>query len=128
MIVDTSALLAVLLDEPDAPFFAAAMERARVVRLSAASYLEAAIYLDRNEDAIRRAMLDAFIQQFDLRIEPVTADQAFRARQACVLFGKGRHKASLNYGDCFTYALASAFQEPLLFKGNDFVHTDLEAA
>jgi ribonuclease VapC len=64
MIVDTSALLAVLLNEPDAPCFAAAMERSSVVRLSAASYLEAAIYLDRNEDAVRRAMLDAFIQQF----------------------------------------------------------------
>ena len=138
MIVDTSALLAVLLNESDAPLFAAAMERAQVVRLSAASYLEAASYLDRNEDAVRRAsrfrrksqrtMLDAFIQQFELQIEPVTADQALRARQAFVLFGKGRHKASLNYGDCFTYALASAFQEPLLFKGNDFLHTDLEAA
>lgn len=128
VIVDTSALLAILLNEPDAPYFAAAMERAAVVRLSAASYLEAAIYLDRNEDAIRRAMLDTFIQQFELRLEPVTADQALRARQAFVLFGKGRHKASLNYGDCFTYALASAFQEPLLFKGNDFIHTDLEPA
>jgi ribonuclease VapC len=128
MIIDTSALLSVLLDEPDAGKFAAALEGADVVRLSAAGYVEAAIYVDRNGDEIRRAMLDTFIQSFSVQIEPVTAEQALFARQAFVLFGKGRHKAGLNFGDCFSYALARAYREPLLFKGDDFRHTDLEAA
>jgi len=128
MILDTSALLAVLLLEPEAPRFASTIERAGVVRLSAASYVEAAIYVDRNGDEVRRAMLDTFLAQFSIRIEPVTAEQALFARQAFVLFGKGRHKAGLNFGDCFSYALARAYREPILFKGGDFGHTDLEAA
>ena len=69
-----------------------------------------------------------FLAEFSIRIEPVTAEQALLARQAFVLFGKGRHKAGLNFGDCFTYALARATREPVLFKGGDFGHTDLEAA
>ena len=73
-------------------------------------------------------MLDTFLGEFSIRIEPVTAEQAFLARQAFVLFGKGRHKAGLNFGDCFSYALARAYREPLLFKGGDFGYTDLEAA
>jgi len=128
MILDTSALLAVLLNEPEASRFASAMENAGVVRLSAASYVEAAIYVDRNGDEVRRAMLDTFLMEFSIRIEPVTAEQALLARQAFVLFGKGRHKAALNFGDCFSYALARAFREPLLFKGADFGYTDLDAA
>jgi len=128
MIIDTSALLAVLLLEPEAERFAAAIESAGVVRISAASYVEAAIYVDRNGDPVRRAMLDTFLGEFSIRTEPVTVEQALLARQAFVLFGKGRHKAGLNFGDCFSYALARAYREPLLFKGGDFVHTDLEAA
>ena len=128
MILDTSALLAILLREPEAERFAISIENAAVVRLSAASYVEAAIYADRNADEIRRAMLDTFLAEFSIRIEPVTAEQALLARQAFVLFGKGRHKAGLNFGDCFTYALARAWREPVLFKGGDFGHTDLEAA
>jgi ribonuclease VapC len=128
MILDTSALLAILLREPEAERFAISIENAAVVRLSAASYVEAAIYVDRNADEIRRAMLDTFLAEFSIRIEPVTAEQALLARQAFVLFGKGRHKAGLNFGDCFTYALARATREPVLFKGGDFGHTDLEAA
>jgi ribonuclease VapC len=128
MILDTSALLAILLREPEAERFAASIENAEVVRLSAASYVEAAIYVDRNADEIRRAMLDTFLAEFSIRIEAVTAEQALLARQAFVLFGKGRHKAGLNFGDCFTYALARAWREPVLFKGGDFGYTDLEAA
>jgi ribonuclease VapC len=127
MIVDTSALLAVLLDEAEAPRFAAAMERGGPLRLSAANYVEAAIFADRNLDEVRRAMLDTFLAEFSIEIEPVTVEQARLARQAFVLFGKGRHKAGLNFGDCFSYALAKAYREPLLFKGNDFGYTDLEA-
>ncbi len=104
------------------------MESAKVVRLSVASYVEAAIHVERNGDEIRRAMLDTFLSQFGIQIEPVTAAQGQLARQAFVLFGKGRHKAGLNYGDCFSYALAKAYREPLLFKGGDFGHTDLVAA
>lgn len=125
MILDTSALLAVLLREPDAERFAAAIEGADTVRMSAASYVEAAIYVDRNGDEVRRAMLDTFVKDFAIQLEPVTVEQAFLARQAFVLFGKGRHKAGLNFGDCFSYALAKAFSEPLVFKGGDFGHTDL---
>lgn len=128
MILETSALLAVLLMEPEAARFASAIENASVVRLSAANYVEAAIYVDRNGDEVRRAMLDTFLKEFSIRIEPVTAEQAFFARHAFVLFGKGRHKAGLNFGDCFSYALARAYGEPLLFKGGDFGHTDLAAA
>lgn len=128
MILDTSALLAVLLKEPEAERFAISVENAAVVRISAASYVEAAIYVDRNGDEVRRAMLDTFLAEFSIRIEPVSAEQALLARQAFVLFGKGRHKAGLNFGDCFSYALAKAYREPLLFKGGDFGYTDLEAA
>jgi ribonuclease VapC len=125
VILDTSALLAILLREPDAERFAVALESADTVRMSVASYVEAAIYVDRNEDRVRRAMLDTFVKDFAIQLEPVTVEQAFLARQAFVLFGKGRHKAGLNFGDCFSYALAKAFSEPLLFKGGDFGHTDL---
>ena len=118
----------ILLREPEAERFAISIENAAVVRLSAASYVEAAVYVDRNADEIRRAMLDTFLAEFSIRIEAVTAEQALLARQAFVLFGKGRHKAGLNFGDCFTYALARAWREPVLFKGGDFGHTDLEAA
>jgi ribonuclease VapC len=128
VILDTSALLAVLLNEPEARGFAASMETAPVLRLSAASYVEAAIYVDRNGDEVRRAMLDTFLAEFAILIEPVTAEQALLARQAFVLFGKGRHKAALNFGDCFSYALARAYREPLLFKGGDFGHTDIDRA
>jgi ribonuclease VapC len=128
LILDTSALLAILLEEPEETGFAEAIERAPIVRLSAAGYIEAAIYVERKGDPVRRAMLDSFIREFSVQIEPVTAEQAMLARQGFVLFGKGRHKAGLNFGDCFTYALAKAYGEPLLFKGGDFVLTDLEAA
>ena len=128
MILDTSALLAALLNEPEAERFASAIENASVVRMSAASYVEAAIYVDRNLDEVRRAMFDTFLVEFSIRIEPVTAEQALLARQAFVLFGKGRHKAGLNFGDCFSYALAKTYREPLLFKDRDFGYTDLDAA
>jgi ribonuclease VapC len=128
LILDTSALLAILLCEPEAEVFASSIESAAEVRISAANYVEAAIYVDRNGDAARRAMLDTFLAEFSIRIEPVTAEQAHLARQAFVLFGKSRHKASLNFGDCFSYALAKACREPLLFKGGDFGYTDIEPA
>jgi ribonuclease VapC len=128
LIVDTSAVLAVLLEEPEGNRFIDLIAESDVLRLSAAGYVETAIYVERNGDATRRAMLDTFIAEFGIQIEPVSVEQAMLARQAYVLFGKGRHKAGLNFGDCFTYALAKAFREPLLSKGADFGLTDLEVA
>jgi ribonuclease VapC len=128
MILDTSALLAILLRELEAADFARAMEGSKVVRMSVASYLEAAIYVDRNGDEVRRAMLDTFLEEFAIKLEPVSVEQARIARQAFQLFGKRRHAAGLNYGDCFTYALAKTAREPLLFKGQDFDKTDIVPA
>jgi ribonuclease VapC len=128
MIVDTSALLAILLNEPDAAQIAEAMESADTLRISVASYLEAAIFVDRNGDEVRRALLDTFLEEFSIQLEPVTVEQARVARQAFLWFGKGRHPAGLNFGDCFTYALAKVTREPLLFKGQDFARTDLTSA
>jgi ribonuclease VapC len=128
MIVDTSALLAILLNEPDAAKIAEAMESADTLRISVASYLEAAIFVDRNGDEVRRALLDTFLEEFSIQLEPVTVEQARVARHAFLWFGKGRHPAGLNFGDCFTYALAKVTREPLLFKGQDFARTDLTSA
>lgn len=128
MIVDTSALLAILLVENDAPLFARAIEKAATVRISAASYLEAAMVIDKHRDQIRSAMLDRFLAEFDIRIEPITVEQIRIARQAFRAFGKGMNPAGLNFGDCLTYALATVTREPLLFKGDDFTKTDLPRA
>ncbi|MEO8662935.1 MAG: type II toxin-antitoxin system VapC family toxin [Bryobacteraceae bacterium] len=125
MILDTSALLAILLNEPEAAEFASMIEQASRVRMSAASYLEAAMIIDRQRDEIRSAMLDDFLTDFDIQIEPITVEQIRVARQAFRSFGKEIGPAGLNYGDCLTYALAKVSREPLLFKGNDFNKTDL---
>ena len=92
--------------------------------MSAASYFEASIIIDRYGDAVRRTMLDTFLEQFEIVIEPVSVEQAKVARQAFREFGKGNHPG-LNYGECFTYALARTRRERLLFKRNDFSRTDL---
>jgi ribonuclease VapC len=128
MILDTSALLAILLRELEAADFARAIEHADKVKMSVASYLEAAIYVDRNGDEVRRAMLDTFLEEFSIKLEPVSVEHARLARGAFQLFGKGRHPAGLNYGDCFSYALAKTTREPLLSKGRDFEKTDLISA
>ena len=128
MTLDTSALLAVLMMEDEAGRFAKAIEAAETVRLSVASYVEAALFVDRHGDEVRRAMLDTFLKEFGIVLEPVTVEQGLVAREAFRLFGRGRHPAGLNYGDCFTYALAKVKGDPLLFKGNDFSQTDLAAA
>jgi ribonuclease VapC len=127
MIVDTSALLAVLFDEPEAEDFARAIARAEVSRMSAANLLEASIVADCQTDARTGRQLDALVANFHLRIEPVTEEQVEIARQAYLDFGRGNHPAKLNFGDCFAYALAKSSEEPLLFKGDDFAQTDIEA-
>ena len=129
MIVDTSALIAILRDEPDASRFADALAvRMETKRLSAANYLEAAIVIDSSRDPIASRRLDDVIARASIKIESVTEDHARIARAAYRDFGKGSgHPAELNYGDCFAYALAKATGELLLFKGNDFAQTDVTA-
>jgi ribonuclease VapC len=129
LIIDTSALIAILRDENDAPDMAHAIERAPVRRISAANYLETAVVIDASRDPIASRRFDELVDTAELHIEPVTHDQACIARDAYRDFGKGSgHKAGLNFGDCFAYALAKSTGEALLYKGDDFGHTDLMAA
>ncbi len=125
MIVDTSAILAILYQEEDATYYAKAIAYAQNCRLSSANFLETAINIDLIGDAEASRQLDTFIRRAKIEIAPVTLEQAQIARQAYLDFGKGRHPAHLNYGDCFAYALARSTGEPLLFKGNDFSKTDI---
>ena len=129
MIVDTSALIAILRNEPDSPTYAMAIEQAKVRRLSAANFLEAAIVIDGSRDPIASDSLDALLREANMVVEPVTEAQARIAREAYRAYGRGSgHPAKLNFGDCFAYALAKVTGEPLLFKGNDFPHTDATPA
>jgi ribonuclease VapC len=129
MIVDTSAVVAILRAEDDAPRFAMALARGgEAKRISAANLLEAAILIDGPRDAIASRRLDELMSKANLVIEPVTKEQAEIARLAYRDFGKGSgHPAGLNFGDCFAYALAKVTGEPLLFKGEDFGRTDLRS-
>ncbi len=128
MIVDTSALLAILFNEPDARRFAEALNAADVCRISAANLVEASIVIESQVRTSGGRQLDAIIRLYDVVIEPVTEEQAHIARQGFLDFGKGRHKAGLNFGDCFAYALARVTGERLLFKGDDFRRTDVQSA
>jgi ribonuclease VapC len=125
MIIDTSALLAILYQEEDAVYFAEAIAVAPVCRMSAANFLEAAINIDVHGDAEASRQLDTFIRRAGIEIQSVTLEQVQIARQAYLDFGKGRHPAGLNFGDCFAYALVRETGEPLLFKGYDFGKTDI---
>lgn len=129
MIVDTSALLAILLNEPERTAFEETIASAAAPRMSAASYLEAGIVIDSRGNPVQSRMLDGLLAGADIAIAPVTAEQAAIAREAYRDFGRGSgHAAGLNFGDCFSYALAKASSEPLLFKGEDFIHTDVQRA
>jgi len=128
MILDSSAIVAVLRAEPEAPTFASAIESSPRRRVSAVSYVEAAVVIDSSRDAIASRRFDDFFRLSRIEVESVTLHQAEIARQAYRDFGKGRHPAGLNFGDCFAYALAKEMDEPLLFKGDDFRHTDVEPA
>ncbi|HEV8074426.1 MAG TPA: type II toxin-antitoxin system VapC family toxin [Candidatus Acidoferrum sp.] len=125
MIVDTSAILAILLSEKEADDFAECLLEVGHCRTSAVSFVEASIIAEsRGGDGSVR-QLDALMKKIGIAIEPVSEEQALAARQAFSDFGKGRHPAGLNLGDCFSYALAKVAGEPLLFKGNDFRKTDI---
>lgn len=128
MILDSSAIVAVLRAEPEAPDFAKAIESAKQRHISAVSYVEAAIVIDSGRDAVASRRFDDFFRASRIKVESVTPRQAEIARNAYRDFGKGRHQARLNFGDCFAYALAKEMDEPLLFKGKDFLHTDVETA
>ncbi len=127
MVIDTSALLALLGLEPEAARLAAAIEADATRLVSAATLVEAGIVVESRYGPAGGRELDLLIAKATLHIEPVTAEHAELARDAWRRFGKGRHPASLNYGDCFSYALARATGEPLLFKGDDFTQTDSAA-
>lgn len=128
MILDTSAIIAILRDEPEAAAIAQTLEQAEHCRVSAVSYVEAAVVIDAARSPVSSRRLDDFFSRAEIVVESVSPHQAKIAREAYRDFGKGRHKAGLNFGDCFAYALAKDKSEPLLFKGDDFRHTDVEPA
>ncbi|SFS14676.1 Uncharacterized protein, contains PIN domain [Agrococcus baldri] len=129
IVVDTSALVAVVAAESDAERFAAVLVRnAGDVEVSAAALLEATIVLEARYGAEASTDLELLIDRLGIAVAPVDADQAAIAAQAWRRFGKGRHPAALNFGDCFSYALAAARGVPLLFKGRDFAQTDVRDA
>ena len=127
MIIDTSALVAILYGEPEAERFTQHIHAANTCRISVANHVELSIVVERQmgPEGLRQA--DVFIRRAGITIEPVTLEQGDLARQAFLDFGKGRHRAALNFGDCFAYALAKATGEPLLFKGYDFALTDVNS-
>lgn len=127
MVVDTSALLAIALDEPERQSFIDTIERDSTRLISAASVLEAGIVIESRAGTEAGDDLDQLIRQLGLEIEPVSAAQVDIARHAYRIYGKGKHPAGLNFGDCFAYALAKDTGEPLLFKGKDFPQTDIES-
>lgn len=129
MILDTSAVVAILRAEPDADGYVGALAAASEPKISAGTYIEAGIIVDLNGDPVLSRQLDDLLSAAQVRVEPVTQQHAEIARQAYRDFGKGTgHPAQLNFGDCFAYALSRATGEPLLFKGDDFAHTDLRSA
>ena len=129
MVIDSSALIAILADEPEAEACARAIRAALHRRISAATFVETGIVIDSRRDPIASRRLDELIRETAISVEPVDAEQAILAREAYRDFGRGSgHPAQLNFGDCFAYALAQQRREPLLFKGDDFVHTDITPA
>ncbi len=127
MVIDTSAVIAVLLNEFDAPRIALAIESSSARLLSAANFLEASIVIESRKGESGGRELDLLIYRAAIEVVAVDQDQAEIARLAWRRFGKGRHPAGLNYGDCFAYALAKSRRLPLLFQGGDFSRTDIEA-
>ena len=128
MIVDSSAVLAILFSEPDARRHAGAIMAASPCRMSVANVLEASIAVERRGGDTAAHELDTFLETAEVELVPVTVEHLEVARRAWRRFGKGNHPAALNFGDCFAYALARSTGEPLLFKGEDFTQTDIEAA
>jgi ribonuclease VapC len=127
MVIDSSALVAILFGESEADRFVDAIVEAEPRLMSAANLLEAAIVVDNQQGPAAGRQLDRFVEQAQIEIVPVTERHARIARQAYLDYGRGNHPAKLNFGDCFAYALAKTTGEPLLFKGDDFEQTDIRA-
>jgi ribonuclease VapC len=128
MVIDTSAIVAIALDEPEAASFERKIADDPIRLISAATVFEAGMVLEAKLGEAGGAELDLWLHKVGVEIVPVDAEHADQARRAWRRFGRGRHAASLNYGDCFSYALAALSQEPLLFKGDDFSKTDVRRA
>jgi ribonuclease VapC len=128
MVIDTSAIVAIALDEPEAAAFELRIADDPVRLISAATVLEAAMVIETRLGALGGSDLDLWLHKAGFEIVAVDAEQADQARRAWRRFGKRRHAAGLNFGDCFSYALAALTGEPLLFKGNNFSQTDIPAA
>jgi len=125
MVIDTSVLVAILQREPERRGFIESIEAADSTRMSVASFVETSIVIESRYGAEGLHHLDRFISRSNIELIPVDREQAQLARSAFSRFGKGRHRAGLNYGDCFSYAAAMSLGEPLLCKGDDFIHTDV---
>jgi len=125
MVIDTSAIAAILFDEPDAAALEGKIAEDPVRLISAATLFEAAIVIEARLGDPGSREFDLWLHRAEVEIVPVDAEQADMARRAWRRFGRGRHPAGLNYGDCFSYALATTHDEPLLFKGDDFTKTDV---
>lgn len=128
MILDTSALAAILFGEADADRYIRCLHEAEVCRISVATYVELSMVVEGQLGPEAGRQCDMLLRRAGVVFEPVTVEQGHLARQAFLDFGKGRHPAGLNFGDCFAYALAKASGEPLLFKGADFARTDVQSA
>jgi ribonuclease VapC len=128
MILDSSPIVAILAREPDAELYIEAISRAPRCRMSAGNFIELSIVIESQFSMEVTRQCEALFRRIGVVIEPVTVEQAHLARQAFHDFGKGRHPAALNFGDCFAYALAKMSGEPLLFKGEDFRKTDIVSA
>ena len=126
MVIDTSALMAILRLEPERSVFLDAIEASESRTMSTATFVEASIVAEKSRGAEGLREMDLFLKTAGIDLVAVDSEQAHVARRAFSRFGKGRHRAGLNYGDCFSYALAVTVGEPLLFKGDDFGHTDVE--
>jgi ribonuclease VapC len=128
MVIDASALIAILEHEPERHSFLEALEVADSRHMSIANFVEASLIADRRRGSAGIAMLDDFISRAGIELLSVDIEQGRAARAAYSRFGKGRHPAALNFGDCFAYALARVLGEPLLCKGADFQRTDIPMA
>ncbi len=126
MVLDTSALIAILQGEPTAERLLAAVEADQLRLISAATVVEASLVVLGRFGEAGDSQLDRLLRALGVEVVPVGEEQALLAREAAFRFGRGRHPAALNFGDCFVYALSVARAEPLLFVGNDFSQTDVE--
>jgi ribonuclease VapC len=128
VIIDTSALTAILFGEPGSDMYIRLIREADRRRMSAANFVELSMVIESQLGPEGLRQCDMFLRRAEIVIESVTVEQAHLARQGFLDFGKGRHPAGLNFGDCFAYALAKASDEPLLYKGQDFSKTDIKSA